>query len=342
MLKKTWSIVALAALLLLPGLAVAQSAPEADAGNPKLVVPEKVKDFGTVAQGEQLKANFELRNEGTAPVEVKSVRPTCGCTVASYDKKIAPGATGSIAASVDTTNFSGPIAKSLLVLTNDPETPNLTLVVKAEVQPHVEVLPRPLVRFNAVQGDEATDKVTLVSSMGEGFSITGVESSVPYISATSRKLGKDEMLPNKNAPQYEVSLAMAPDAPVGPVNATVMVHTDDPKAKEVPIRVFGVVRALVHVTPPEIQFGTVDAKLKPGRNVLVINNRPQPLNVTGATVDDATFATQINPLQEGQRYQVTVTIRPDAAPGTHSGTLTITTTDPRYSELTVPVAANVQ
>ncbi len=341
MLKKTVSMMALAALLL-PGLALAQSAPEAKTGSPKLVVPEKVKDFGTVPQGEHLKATFELKNEGDAPIEVRSVRPTCGCTVADYDKEIAPGKSGAITATVDTTNFNGPIAKSLLVLTNDPEVPNLSLVVKAEVQPHVEVLPRPLVRFNAIQGDEAVDKVTLASAMGEDFSITGIDSNVPYVSATSRKLAKDEQVPGKGTPQYEVTLSLAPDAPVGPLNATVTVHTDDPKAKDVAIRAFGVVRALVHVTPPEIQFGTVDAAQKPGRSVMVVNNQPTPIKVTNVSVSDDAFSAEVTPLQEGQRYQVMVTVKPDASAGTHSGTLTITTTDPRFSELTVPVAANVK
>ena len=38
----------------------------------------------------------------------KPVRPTCGCTVADFDREIAPGKTGYIKAKLDTRDFSGP------------------------------------------------------------------------------------------------------------------------------------------------------------------------------------------------------------------------------------------
>ena len=56
------------------------------ADGPKLVLPEKIKDMGTVAQGEILEIQFELVNEGDQPLEIRAVRPTCGCTVASSKK----------------------------------------------------------------------------------------------------------------------------------------------------------------------------------------------------------------------------------------------------------------
>ena len=62
---------------------------------PKLVVEEKVIDLGEVPQGVVKDVRFELRNEGSGLLTVKSVRPTCGCTVAEYDKEIPAGGTGS-------------------------------------------------------------------------------------------------------------------------------------------------------------------------------------------------------------------------------------------------------
>ena len=63
---------------------------------PVIDIVEKVKDFGVVAKGEKLQAVFEVRNTGQAPLEITQVRPTCGCTVADFDKTIAPGGTGKI------------------------------------------------------------------------------------------------------------------------------------------------------------------------------------------------------------------------------------------------------
>jgi len=60
---------------------VAAAGAVADAADgPKLVVPEKIKDMGVVAQGEVLNVDFALVNEGDETLEIKAVRPTCGCT----------------------------------------------------------------------------------------------------------------------------------------------------------------------------------------------------------------------------------------------------------------------
>src|SRR3972149_9991386 len=88
----------------------AQKAPEGP--RPVIDIAEKIKDFGTVAKGEKIRAIFEVRNTGKAPLEVTQVRPTCGCTVASFDRTIPPGGTGKITAELDTTGFSGPGSKA--------------------------------------------------------------------------------------------------------------------------------------------------------------------------------------------------------------------------------------
>jgi len=329
-----------AVLVLVPVFVVAQGTDEAA---PKLVVEEKIMDAGTVAQGEVIDATFTLSNEGTATLQVKSVRPTCGCTIASFDREIAPGTKGTISAKVDTTNFSGPISKAMLVVTNDPELSSLSLVVKALVRPFVEVLPRPLVRFNAVQGERVEQKLTVVSAESDGLKVTKVESSLSYLESEIRKLGKDELIAGKPEPQYEVTLRLSEDAPPGPVSARAVIHTNIPKALKVPVRIFGVVRALLHVTPSQVQFGAVEAKAKPGRNVIVVNNRAGvQVRVTGATIDDEVFAAEVYTIEDGKRYQVTITVDPEAEAGTRTATMTIATDDPQIPELKVPVSASIR
>jgi len=333
---------ALGALVSAPLLVAAQDAPE---GSPKLIVPERILDFGTVAQGEEILADFTLSNEGSAELQVKTVRPTCGCTVVEFPKTIAAGEKGLIKAKVDTGEFSGPISKSMLLMTDDPETPSMSLVIKAVVKPYVDVLPRPLVRINAIQGEKASQKLVLVAdpSVGEELEITKVESSVPQLLASFHKLAKDKLMEDRGPYQYELELSLADDVEIGPMNAQVSVYTNHPKAKKVVIKVFGVVRALLHVTPNRIQFGAVEAKVKPGRNVIVVNNRPDgKVMLTEATVDDPAFDAEIITIEEGRRYQVTVTIDPEARPGTRDATLTIKTTDEQYPELKVPVGASIQ
>lgn len=341
MSKNRFALHTVAALVLtLAAMSTATSA----ADGPKMMIPEGIKDMGKVAQGEVLDVDFAIVNEGDETLEIKAVRPTCGCTVAEFDREIAPGKTGYIKSKLDTRDFSGPISKSILVMTNDPQDPTTTLVIKTEVHPYVQVLPRALVRFNAVQHEAMEQKITVVADQEvKDFKVTGVKSSVPFLFASVNPVPADRLLAGKSVKQYEVVLTMKDDPPVGPVNAVLEVETNHPKAKMVPVKVFGVVRALLHVTPSQIQFGSVEAKKQPGRNIIVVNNRSGkvPVTVTGASVDDAAFAAEIVTIERGRRYQVTVTVKPDADTGPRDATLTLKTNDPEFPTLTVPVRANI-
>ena len=69
--------------------ASAASAAPAAAAAPKAVVAEPVVDVGTVPKGDSINHDFVVKNEGAGPLEITQVQPSCGCTVASFDKTIA-------------------------------------------------------------------------------------------------------------------------------------------------------------------------------------------------------------------------------------------------------------
>jgi hypothetical protein len=313
---------------------------------PQLVVPSKIIDVGTVSQGVVADAVFDLVNEGDATLTVKAVRPTCGCTVADFDREIAAGTTGKIQAKLDTKDFAGPISKSILVMTDDPQMPTVTLVIKADVRPFVEILPRPLVRFNAVLHEPMNQSFTVVGAdPDKKMKVLGVDSSVPFITTSMRQLSEDELVPGKSPSQYEVTLSLdEATAPVGPVNAVLTVKTDLKQAPQVPVKVYGVIRSLIHVTPTQVQFGSVEAAARPGRNLIVVNNRTdgRTVEITDIDVDDPAFAAQVAPIEDGRRYQVTVMVKADAEPGSRNATLTLTTTDEDFPKVTVPIRANIR
>ncbi len=333
--------------LALAALVVATTAGTVQAqGTPQLVVPAKIIDVGTVSQGVVADAVFELVNEGDGTLTVKAVRPTCGCTVADFDREIPAGTTGKVQAKLDTKDFAGPISKSILVMTDDPQMPTVTLVIKADIRPFVEILPRPLVRFNAVLYEPMNQSFIVVGADPEKkIKVLDVESSVPFIKTTLRQLPEDELVPGKSPSQFEVTLSLdEAGAPVGPVNAVLTVKTDLKEAPQVPVKVYGVIRSLIHVTPTQVQFGSVEAAAQPGRNLIVVNNRTDgsKVQITGIDVDDPAFAAQVAPIEDGRRYQVTVMVKADAEPGSRNATLTLTTTDKDYPKVTVPIRANIR
>ena len=340
MLKHLLTFVAVAALSIAATPTIAQTE-----GSPMMVVPSKIMDAGKVSQGVIVDAVFDIVNEGDAKLIVKAVRPTCGCTVAEFDREIAPGATGKIIAKLDTKDFAGPISKSILVMTDDPQNPTVTLVIKADIRPFVEILPRPLIRFNAVLNEPMNQTFIIVGADPEkSLKVSSVESSVPFLTTSMRQLSGDELIQGKSKSQYEVTLSLKNDAPVGPVNAVLSVNPDLKEAPTGPVKGYGVLRAQLHVTPSQIQFGSVEAKARPGRNLIVVNNRTDGtrVEITGAKVDDPGFDAQVTTIEEGRRYQVTVIVKADADPGSRDATLTLSTTDEVFPTVTVPVRANLR
>lgn len=322
--------------------AAAQKAPEAP--QPAIDVVEKIKDFGTVPKGDKIRATFDVRNTGKAPLEITQVRPTCGCTVASFDRTIPPGGTGKIAAELDTTGFSGPISKAVLVFSNDPATPQVNLVIKADVRAFIEVLPRPLIIFrNVLQGEPASERLVLLSADGSDFKVESAEASGGTYQLVYKELGEKERIPDRKGSQWELTVTVPANAPEGMLNQKIVVKTTAAKAPEVTINVTGAVRPVVQVIPPQVNFGTVAGDALVGQNFLVVNNRQgTELQLSEVKVDNPNFATEVIPLQAGQRYQVAVSMKAGVPKGAQKATVKISTSDPLRKLIEVPIQAVVQ
>lgn len=217
-------------------LLLSAAVPVAAAG-PRMKIVTDSRDLGVVTQGEVVSVSFEIANTGDSPLEIQ-VQPTCGCTIADFDRSIDPGATGLVKADLDTAGFRGQIRKTLLVTSNDPVSPSASLEVAADVRPVLEVSPKPLVRIETDQGRSASSSVSIKAAdpAGGAFSVTSVEPSQPWVRATVTAVSGD------GPSRYDIQLEVTADAPAGILNVPVVVHTDHPKAPTLDLRVVGRVR----------------------------------------------------------------------------------------------------
>ena len=307
------------------------------AGKPKAVAVEPIKDLGTVPKGEKIVNDFVIRNEGDAVLEITNVQPACGCTVAEFDKTIAPGQTGKVHAVVETTTFSGPISKGVSVFTNDPENPQIELTIRAKVEPYIAVKPG-YARYVTVQGETKEGNIgqTLWAPDGSDFTVTGVDSPWPFLKVSFREAKPEERNADAKGKQWRVEMLLSNDAKVGALSDYVTIHTDHPKQKLVQIPVSGFVRPVVAVTPPNADFGRIELK-EPLRKALNIRNfATEPIKVTG--VDPSLpkgIETKLEPLEEGREYQVRIILNPELAKGPFNGKLTIHTDSPKVPTLEV-------
>jgi len=309
---------------------------------PRISTAGTVLDAGAVARGDQVTAEFSIENRGDAPLEIKRVEPACGCTVASFDRTIEPGATGKVRAVVDTSDFAGPISKSVTVLSNDPATPRLVLTVKVDVRSHVvanpsyarlihtRTLPPPSTAFTVASGDK------------EDFTVTRVDSPHEWVVASVREATADERLPDVPGRQWRVVVELAADSPVGPLRDFLEIHTNHPGQPKLEVPLSGVVRPVLHLTPSAANFGElVLAGQAREVGLTLINFGTDPVEVRTATTDIVGAETRIQEVEAGKRWRIVVRLTPDVAKGKVDGELVIETSSTELPRLEVPVSGRI-
>ncbi len=100
----------------------------------RIEVPVDNFDFGDVYEGDLIEKVFEFSNIGQSELIIRKIKASCGCTtVEPADKVIKPKKKSSVKASVKTNGFSGRIAKTVTIITNDPVNPSITIRMTGNV-----------------------------------------------------------------------------------------------------------------------------------------------------------------------------------------------------------------
>ncbi len=85
----------------------------------KISFSEKSWSFGDIRDGDIVKHDFKFKNTGNAPLEVKNVTATCGCTQPSFPfLPIAPGEEGVISVTFNSTGKINEQRPTVTVITN--------------------------------------------------------------------------------------------------------------------------------------------------------------------------------------------------------------------------------
>ena len=320
----------------------AADAKKAAVAAPKIEVVPETNDAGIVPKGKVIETTFVVKNHGGSDLVISDARPGCGCTVAAFDKVIKPGGEGKVTTSVDTKSFSGPISKSVLLVSNDPERGQINLFIKATVKPFVDILPQAYVRLSVVKGDTDARDVIIVSEE-KSFKPTIQEAAQPYVKAEIAPAGEKDKLPGHPGEQWKLHITVTADAPEGLLNAPIRVATGVSQQPNIEIPVSGIVRARVSVTPVMVNFGNFTAGKDPiTRNIVVTNNKPgSPIKVTKAEVSIPGFITDVVPTQEGVSYTVVVKAGNKIKKGTLEGTVKLYTTDKEKAIIELPLRGEV-
>jgi hypothetical protein len=112
---------------------------------PEFVFEAESHDFGTIAEGTQATFEFKFTNIGKEPLVISNVQASCGCTTPKWtNEPIAPGKTGTITASYNSSGRPGPFTKSITVTSNAKSNPKV-LTINGVVEAKPAEQPSPVV-----------------------------------------------------------------------------------------------------------------------------------------------------------------------------------------------------
>jgi hypothetical protein len=111
-------------------------------------------------------------------LDVKEVRPSCGCTSAPLKQNILPpGVSTDVTVTINLPTQNGPLTKYLTVISNDPYKSNRMVVLHANIERAVQ-LSSSFVGFNkGIVGLETDGEITFSNAGAEPFSITSAQGS---------------------------------------------------------------------------------------------------------------------------------------------------------------------
>ncbi|MEO1655747.1 MAG: DUF1573 domain-containing protein, partial [Bacteroidota bacterium] len=103
---------------------------------------KETHDFGNIDEGTVATYEFEFTNTGDQPIEISSVKASCGCTTPFWTKEVVyPGKTGKIKASYNSKSRPGPFTKSVTIRSNAKKNVRV-LYIKGFVNPSETSLDR--------------------------------------------------------------------------------------------------------------------------------------------------------------------------------------------------------
>lgn len=329
-------------------LASAVLGQESDAAKnaPKLVIKETTHNLGEVKRGSNGQHTFVFKNEGTTNLEIKRVAPTCGCTASDFTKIVPPGQEGKITLAVNTNGFSGAIAKTAEVYTNDPQKARFTLmldmVVATDETPQGKIVGPFLVgptdkwSGRAPRGMSANGLIFINSKTGQPVRISKVTPGGEAFTVALQTL--------QEGTHYSLNFTSAPGLPLGNHRQLVKLTTDSAEQPELTLTLEVNVIPALTFSPASLTFDKVPVS-NPESDITFLSKfvwlrlgRGAGLEVKAMTSDLPFIKAQVDSTgADGQSVIVRVGFNAKPTKGTHSGKLKIETNNTDVKVIEVPI-----
>ncbi len=197
-------------------------------------------DFGTIYRGTVYEHTVEFTNAGTDTLVIANVEASCGCTGAMVSSnRIPPGAHGSLKIQFNSTNFTGPVHKTVTLVSNAPDSPRATVEFTASIVDEIVLTPPSLWYKDAETGKPSTLTMTFRNAGADTLRLTGSRTTLESI-ATNLPSG-----PIAPGATFVLQAVFTPKQASAVIADRLFVETTNPRRAELAVPVYG------NVKPPK-------------------------------------------------------------------------------------------
>jgi len=332
-------------------------------------------DFGEITRGQKVSYSFEFENTGTGVLQIRSIHSACGCINTRVEPKdvFMPSEKGKISFEFDSSNFAGPIVRTLTLDTNQTRNTTQTLTFTASVREEIRSTPallgvgEVLPEYNKAwlinlplglraPGSEAevvpasAEKAGVPSAVLSRLKDT---SEVKPLFATSSHpaIAAEIIAPDAKNKDYQLKVTFKGNLPIGPLREKVSVWNSSRYLKELVVPIYGDVVGHVKQSAKYVEFGVVTRPdfvrrtltFTSDRKDFVVENVTAELRRTdaleGVTIADllkySTVRTNAG-TQMNFELRFPEKLSANFMPVNASGVFIVRTNDPDYKEVKVP------
>ena len=293
-------------------------------------------DFGKAYKGDKVKHVYKFENRGKATLEIKKVKPSCGCTAAVLSNNtILPGEKGEIKATLNTVNYGGKVTKTISVLSNDPNTSNHKLTISGEVIEEISFKPKNI-NFGSFRADnqsENTVKVSVKSQSGPDFKIVKVTSSKPYVetSVSDNQEGK-----------FTITATLKNHHEIGRFSGKIFLESNSTKQPKTSIIFYGVVEGDITINQRRIYYGTVPEGREITKKLFVKINESH-IRILSSKISPDYLSVNIDERyeQKNSHCLIETKLHNNAPIGRIDGQLELTTNSEELPVINIPITGEV-
>lgn len=272
---------------------------------PEIKFESLVYDFGEVGPSAKNEGQFKFTNAGEGLLKITKVARCCGVVTRLDKMEYAPGESGTLEVEWNSGPLESTMKKTIVVHSNDPNTPATDLTITAKVVLKVAWEPKKLKLF-LDEDNAGCPKITISSIDDRPFSITGFSSTADCITA--------DYDPNVEATKLVIEPKVDTEKLQKNLRGRINITMSHPQGKSATI-LYSVLPKYT-VNPPLLIIFNAEPGKKIVRRISVLNNYGKDFEIESISSKNDIVAMNILEKKEiSNGYQLEVEITPPLGDG---------------------------